>query len=165
MCTCSYSRSWPDSGGRELISALSAKFLCKIVWVCPLTGQPIFVCRSCAIPCRKGEDLSSPAVYDTYTEKLLWPQGHGGMFALPSRGSYTTPKRIEALDLVYTMRQLSDSCVGWNHQMGLLISSHSAQSQQTGDNAAMIAFAAFFDTSGLALDEFNIDPSLTLAPH
>ena len=47
------------------------------------------------------------------------------------------------------------------HRMPLL----AAQSQQTGDNAAMIAFAAFFDTSGLALDEFNIDPSLTLAPH
>lgn len=47
------------------------------------------------------------------------------------------------------------------HRMPLL----AAQPQQTGDNAAMIAFAAFFDTSGLALDEFNIDPSLTLAPH
>lgn len=47
------------------------------------------------------------------------------------------------------------------HRMPLL----GAQPQHTGDNAAMIAFAAFFDTSGLALDEFNIDPSLTLAPH
>ena len=47
------------------------------------------------------------------------------------------------------------------HRMPLL----AAQPQHTGDNAAMIAFAAFFDTSGLALDEFNIDPSLTLAPH
>ncbi len=47
------------------------------------------------------------------------------------------------------------------HRMPLL----AVQSQHTGDNAAMIAFAAFFDTSALALDEFNIDPSLTLAPH
>ena len=47
------------------------------------------------------------------------------------------------------------------HRMPLL----AAQPQHTGDNAAMIAFAAFFDTSALALDEFNIDPSLTLAPH
>ena len=47
------------------------------------------------------------------------------------------------------------------HRMPLL----AAQPQHTGDNAAMIGFAAFFDTSALALDEFNIDPSLTLAPH
>lgn len=47
------------------------------------------------------------------------------------------------------------------HRMPLL----AAQPQHTGDNAAMIAFAAFFDTSALALDEFNIDPSLTLVPH
>lgn len=53
--------------------------------------------------------------------------------------------------------------------MGRLAQAHgmpllATQPQHTGDNAAMIAFAAFFDTSGLALDEFNIDPSLTLAP-
>ena len=40
-----------------------------------------------------------------------------------------------------------------------------AQPQHTGDNAAMIAFAAFADASGLALNEFNIDPSLALAPY
>ena len=55
----------------------------------------------------------------------------------------------------------SMGCLAHAHSMPLL----AAQPQHTGDNAAMIAFAAFFDTSSLALDEFNIDPSLTLASY
>ena len=45
------------------------------------------------------------------------------------------------------------------HHMDCLI----AQPQHTGDNAAMIAFAAYADTEGLACGDFSIEPSLRLA--
>jgi N6-L-threonylcarbamoyladenine synthase len=45
------------------------------------------------------------------------------------------------------------------HHMECLI----AKPQHTGDNAAMIAFAAFADKEGLACDDFSIEPSLRLA--
>jgi N6-L-threonylcarbamoyladenine synthase len=45
------------------------------------------------------------------------------------------------------------------HHMECLI----AKPQHTGDNAAMIAFAAYADTEGLACDDFSIEPSLRLA--
>ncbi|MDQ8195607.1 tRNA (adenosine(37)-N6)-threonylcarbamoyltransferase complex transferase subunit TsaD [Coraliomargarita sp. SDUM461004] len=45
------------------------------------------------------------------------------------------------------------------HRMPCLI----AQPQHTGDNAAMIAFAAFADPSGLASEPFSIQPALRLA--
>ena len=45
------------------------------------------------------------------------------------------------------------------HHMECLI----AQPQHTGDNAAMIAFAAFADTEGLACVDFSIKPSLLLS--
>jgi N6-L-threonylcarbamoyladenine synthase len=38
-----------------------------------------------------------------------------------------------------------------------------AQPKHTGDNAAMIAFAAFADPTGLARNDFSIEPSLRLA--
>ena len=38
-----------------------------------------------------------------------------------------------------------------------------AQPKHTGDNAAMIAFAAFADSAGLAGGDFSIAPSLRLA--
>lgn len=46
------------------------------------------------------------------------------------------------------------------HRMPSLI----AQPQHTGDNAAMIAFAAYADPTGLATDDFSIEPALRLAP-
>ena len=45
------------------------------------------------------------------------------------------------------------------HRMECLI----AQPRHTGDNAAMIAFAAFADTEGIAFDDFSIEPALRLA--
>ena len=45
------------------------------------------------------------------------------------------------------------------HHMECLI----AQPQHAGDNAAMIAFAAYADTEGLARGDFSIEPSLRLA--
>lgn len=38
-----------------------------------------------------------------------------------------------------------------------------AQPKHTGDNAAMIAFAAYADRSGLACEDFSIEPALRLA--
>ncbi|MGZ0708393.1 tRNA (adenosine(37)-N6)-threonylcarbamoyltransferase complex transferase subunit TsaD [Coraliomargarita sp. W4R53] len=43
------------------------------------------------------------------------------------------------------------------------MSCHIAQPRHTGDNAAMIAFAAFADPAGLACDGFSIEPALRLA--
>lgn len=43
------------------------------------------------------------------------------------------------------------------------MSCHIAQAQRTGDNAAMIAFAAYADPAGLAAADFSIEPSLRLA--
>ncbi|MDQ8207691.1 tRNA (adenosine(37)-N6)-threonylcarbamoyltransferase complex transferase subunit TsaD [Coraliomargarita sp. SDUM461003] len=43
------------------------------------------------------------------------------------------------------------------------LSCHIAQPQHTGDNAAMIAFAAFADQAGLAQGDFSIEPALRLA--
>ena len=43
------------------------------------------------------------------------------------------------------------------------MSCHIAQPQHTGDNAAMIAFAAYADPAGLATADFSIEPSLRLA--
>ena len=45
------------------------------------------------------------------------------------------------------------------HRMECLI----AQPRHTGDNAAMIAFAAYADTEGIACDDFSIEPALRLA--
>lgn len=45
------------------------------------------------------------------------------------------------------------------HRMSCLI----AQPKHTGDNAAMIAFAAFADPAGLAAVDFSIEPALRLA--
>ena len=45
------------------------------------------------------------------------------------------------------------------HRMECLI----AQPQHTGDNAAMIAFAAYANPEGLACDNFSIEPALRLA--
>ena len=45
------------------------------------------------------------------------------------------------------------------HRMECLI----AQPRHTGDNAAMIAFAAYADTEEIACDDFSIEPALRLA--
>lgn len=49
--------------------------------------------------------------------------------------------------------------LGKRHRMPCLI----AQRQHTGDNAAMIAFAAFADPAGLAAEPFSIQPAVRLA--
>lgn len=88
------------------------------------------------------------AVIDQLTGKTKHLIQAGDYRSLGLSGGVSNNKVLRA-----AMERLAD-----RHRIPCLI----AQSQHTGDNAAMIAFAAYADPGGLAEDGFSIEPALRL---